>query len=315
MTDNPLADWLRARQAALGEADEAQRLGSTSDAGDAGGAAELGGAEGIGAPDHPGAVCWDRPLQDDEPRPPQRRHRRLLLIAALPWTVAAVLGGVALMSGEADPAPVAAGDQGPGDPPAAGAADNPPHLPAPLDPALGAAAAVAVRLAVTTAGDTPDGQERRYVDLAVPESVSWAGDLAVVTIRAVVLEGPTDHWRSARPARFAVPVGVVDGDAVALDEPWALPVPDRPDPAPGWTPALTAPEPIAEAVTAAGYADADVVEVAAHSDHPTLLRARIQARAPGEQERRAHQLWLHTEPEPAVLGLEPSPGQDDGSRS
>lgn len=309
MTDNPLADWLRARQAALGAAEESERVEDAAATVDAPPAGWSDGPSG-GAP---AGVRWDRPPREEDHRP--TRRRRLLLIAALPWTVAAVLGGVGLVTGQVDPVEVAAGDQEADGRPILGGAGPSPELAATVDPALGAAAAVAVRLAVTTSGDAADGQERRYVDLAVPESVSWAGDLALVTIRAVVLEGPPDRWRSARPARFAVPVGLIDGDAVALDEPWALPVPERPEPDhSGWTSAVTDPEPVADAAAHAGYADVEVVEVDAHPDHPALLRARIRARAPDEQQLRTHQLWLQTDPEPAVLGLEPHSAQDDGRR-
>lgn len=312
MTDNPLADWLRARQAALGGAEEAERTEDAASTGDAVGPGWSDGPAGTEAPGGPGAVCWDRPPREDGPRTPRRR--RLLLIAAVPWTVAALLGGVALVSGEIDPVEVAAGDQDANGPRASGTAGQPPRLTGPVDPALGSAAAVAVRLAVTTAGDPPEGQDRRYVDLAVPESVSWAGDLALVTIRAVVMEGPPDRWRSARPARFAVPVGLIDGDAVVLDEPWALPVPEHPATDPGWTAAVTDLQPLADAAAAAGYADVEVMEVDAHPDRPALLRARIRARAPAEHHPRTHQLWLQADPEPAVLGLAPRSAQDDGSR-
>lgn len=310
MTDNPLADWLRARQAALGGAEEAERA---EDAAAPASAVSPGWSDGPAeAPDGPGAVCWDRPPHDGSPTP---RRRRLLLFAALPWTVAALLGGVALVTGEIDPGEGAAGDQGAHGPPAPGPAGQPPQHAGPVDPTLGAAAAVAVRLTVTTAGDAPDGQERRYVDLAVPESVSWAGDLALVTVRAVVMEGPPDRWRTARPARFAVPVGLVDGDAVALDEPWALPMPAHPATDPGWTAAVTDPEPLAGAAAAAGYADVEVLAVDAHPDRPTLLRARIRARAPAEHHPRSHQLWVQADPEPAVLGLvEPRSAHDEGRR-
>ncbi|MEX2620911.1 MAG: hypothetical protein WD250_11910 [Egibacteraceae bacterium] len=312
MTDNPLADWLRARQAALGGAEDAERADDATATVDAVTPRWPDAAAGAEAPGGPGTVRWDRPPREGGSHTPRRR--RLLLIAALPWTVAVLLGGLALVTGGSDPDEVAAADQDATGPPAPGAAGQPPQPAGPVDLALGAAAVVAVRLAVTTAGDPPDGQERRYVDLAVPESVSWAGDLALVTIRAVVMEGPSDRWRSVRPARFAVPVGLIDGDAVVLDEPWALPVAEHPATDPGWTAADTDPGPLAGAAAAAGYADVEVLEVDAHPDRPALLRARIRARAPAEHHPRTHQLWLRADPEPAVLGLEPRSTHDDGRR-
>lgn len=312
MTDNPLADWLRARQAALGGAEETARAEDAATTGDAGSPGWSDGPASAEAPGGPDAVCWDRPPREGGSHTPRRR--RLLVIAALPWTVAALLGGVALVTGGIEPGEVAADDQDAADPPAPGAEGQPSPHAGPVDTTLGAAAAVAVRLAVTTAGDAPAEQERRYVDLAVAESVSWIGDLALVTIRAVVMEGPPDRWRSARPARFAVPLRLIDGDAVVLDEPWALPVPEHPVTDPGWTAAATDPDPVADAAAAAGYADAEVMAVDAHPDRPALLRARIRARAPAEHLPRTHQLWLHADPEPAVLGLEPRSAKDEGRR-
>lgn len=289
MSDNPLADWLRERHAALGEA------GTTPD--DA--------ATGI----PPAWPDWATPATttpDPAPEPweeppggeaPPRRRRRLLLLATLPWVVAAAIVVGVLGDTTAGSVPPRAGaDAGTVEAAPAGAGQT-------VDPRLGAAAAVAVRLSVTTPAGSPDGDtEARYVDSAVPEAVRWSGDVAVVTVLAVVLEGPADAWRMVRSARFAVPVGLVDGQAVVLGEPWAVSPPPESARVAGWEPAAADREAIAGAAEAAGYTDVDVLEVGALPEDPTVLRARIRARAPGESTARTHAPWLHADPDPAVLG-------------
>lgn len=305
MSDNPLGDWLRERHEALGEAataDTAVPPGS-------GGSTATWPEWAAPAPERPAptAVRWDEPPGGNGP--PSRRRRRLLLLATLPWLVAGGLGAAALAGGTAAtderPSPPAgtgppgAGTPVPASPQAAGARD-----PSAVDPAFGAAAAIAVRLSVTTPGQGPEADERRYVDLAVPEAMRWYGEVAVVTVGAVVLEGPADHWQAARPARFAVPVGLVDGQAAALGEPWALGRSSDAAPPGAWQPASADPAAIADAVEAAGFAGSELLEVSARPDLPGLLRARVTARAPGEGAARDHHLWLAAEPDLAVLGAD-----------
>lgn len=294
MSDNPLADWLRERHEALGKtaAAEPETPASTDRA-----ANWPGWATQAADPHEPQPACWDLPPERDGDAPPRRR-RFVLLIATLPWLVAGGLGAAALSTTSHQPAPSAGGDES-----AAAAAGPAPALSDAMDATVGAAAAIAVRLSVTTSGQAPpDGSERRYVDLAVPEAMRWHGDVAVVTVAAVVLEGPAEHWRAARATRFAVPVGLVDGEAVILGDPWVVgPWADREAPV-GWQATAADAGAVAVAAEAAGYSDADVREITAHADLAGVLRAEILAHAPGEQSPRVHQLWLRTEPELTVLG-------------
>lgn len=291
MSDNPLADWLRERHAALGEA------GATPDDAATGmpPAWPDWATPATTTPD-PAPEPWEHPPGGGDA--PPRRRRRLVLLATVPWLVAAaiVVGALGDSTAGSRPPPQAGAGAGTVEAGPAVAGQS-------VDPRLGAAAAVAVRLSVTTPADTPDGDaERRYVDSAAPEAVRWSGDVAIVTVLAVVLEGPADAWRMARTARFAVPVGLVDGQAVVLGEPWAVSPPPESAPVAGWAPAAGDRGAIAGAAEAAGYADVEVLEVEALPDDTSVLRARIRARAPGESTARVHAPWLHADPDPAVLG-------------
>lgn len=287
MSNNPLADWLGAHDDRDGDPDPAPH-----EPGEEGAPAKWPDwASPAAAPSNPETATWAQPPDEDPTRGSPRR-RLLLLAAALPWAVAGALG-VAVVGGGPTPATHES---------AAPAAT--------VDPALGAAAALAVRLAVTTTAeqDEPDAG-RRYVDLAVPEALTWAGDVAVVTVAAVVLEGDGDRWHTSRPARFAVPLHVVEGRPTTLGAPWPLALAAPAADPPRWEPADADHDGVARALSAAGYTDIDAMDVEARgasgaADQIPLLRAHVQARAPGEPEPRAHRLWLRTEPEPAVLGAD-----------
>lgn len=299
MSDNPLADWLGAQDDGDGDPGAAPGAHPKEDAPTRWPDWATPGA----APPEQRTATWTQP-PDEETDSGSPRRRLLLLAAALPWAVACALGVAAVTGG---PAP--ATDE-PAEPMApAGAQPAPGEPAAAVHPALGAAAALAVRLTVTTAteGDDP-GAERRYVDLAVPEALTYVGDVAVVTVAAVVLEGAGDRWHTSRPARFAVPLQLVDGRAVAVGAPWPLAL-ATPAAALEWEPADADRDGVARALSSAGYTDIGAVDVEARAggapgDGPPLLRAHVQARGPGESERRAHELWLRTDPEPAVLGAD-----------
>lgn len=304
MSDNPLADWLGAHDdgdgdpaAAPGEHPEEDAPTRWPD-----------WANPAAATPEPRTATWAQPPAEETDGASSRR-RLLLLAAALPWAVACALG-VAVVTG--GPAPATDESAAPAAPAGAQAAAGEPT--AAVDPALGAAAALAVRLTVTTAAEEGDpGAERRYVDLAVPEALTFVGDVAVVTVAAVVLEGAGDRWHTSRPARFAVPLQLVDGRAVAVGAPWPLALLTPTADALDWEPADADQDSLTRALSAAGYTDIDAVDVeapatGAQGDETPLLRAHVQARGPGEPERRAHQLWLRTDPEPAVLGADhPAP--------
>lgn len=345
MSDNPLADWLRARQDAEADADGVGGDGvGRNDAGPDDASQDVAPAgAGQGAPASwpqwggPAAAPadrepapWERPPDQDGDAPPRRRHL-LLLAAALPWAVAGGLGVAALTGGPAAPegaqhGTTSDGQHGSGgDGQPASTEDDrsgsatpaaPPPTAAELsagEPALGAAAALAVRLSVTSAEADDAGGPRRYVDLAVADGVHRAGDVTVVTVAAVVLEGSGERWHTSRPARFAVPLRVVDGQAIAVGEPWPLAPAATAAEALRWEPAGTDTEGVTRALEAAGYTEVEGLEVdglevdaraASEADRLPLLRARVQARGPGESAPRDHEVWLRAEPEPAVLGAE-----------
>lgn len=299
MSDNPLADWLGAHH----DGDDDAGRGSSAPPGEAASARWPDWASSAARPREPHAATWTQP-PDDDGNPGSSRRRLLLVAAALPWAVAGALG-VAVVTSGPSPATDVSGTAAPDGPPPAS------EEPA-AEQALGAAAALAVRLTVTTTPEEDDpGAFRRYVDLAVPEALSWSGDVAVVTVAAVVLEGAGDQWHTSRPARYAVPLQLVDGRAVALGAPWPLavdaPAPDTAE----WDPSDAAHDSLARALSAAGYTDIGAMNVeerrTSAPEHVPLLRADIQARAPGESEPRAHQLWLRADPEPLVLGADQSP--------
>jgi hypothetical protein len=271
---------------------------------------------------------WDQ--QDDHPG----RGRRLRRLVAVPWIVAAVLGVVAVTGGRGQPAQgQPAGSQPAGSQPGAGQPDaggltlgdgwaapvvgGPAAPPVDGAPAVGgdqdllAAAAMAVRTGLT--GPTgAAGDQVRYVDLALGESVAWtAGDVAVVTVAAVVLDGSGGRCEAARTARYAVPVQRLDGRAVALASPWPLPAPAEPPDPPAWEP-ITAPElagPVLTVLAGAGFEPVGGVELSRDPALVGVLRARLEAVGPGEGAARVHELWLRDGPAPSLLGL-PDPPAD-----
>lgn len=286
MSDNPLAEWLQERQNAL-------RGSPDDDEGSTDAEARSWPAGSAGTKDARGAR-WVRPFDEVDGGRTGRR-RVVLLLAVIPWVLTGVLAAAVL--------------DRPGSP---ADAEQPPPVAAPPgqavdDQVVGAVAALAVRTARTTAGTGASGDGRRYVDLVVPEAVRREGDVAVVTLVAVVLEGSADRWHTARPARFAVPVGVTDGRPVALDQPWPLPVAPAPEAPVAWEPATADRDGVAAAITAAGYADVEVLHLDASADVPGLLRASVRARAPGETVANDHRVWLRDQPELAVLGVHARP--------
>lgn len=172
------------------------------------------------------------------------------------------------------------------------------------DGTLAALAAVTVRLSLTDAG----GQERpaRYVDLATAESVTRVGEVVIVTVAAVVLEGVDGRWESVRPARYALALtDGEDGPAVA-DGPWPLP-PGPLGAEATAVPAVPVEEPPLEAgvdaaLRRAGYDDVAVEAVGRAPDLPGVVVATVVARGPGERERVRRRLWLSDDPRPHLLG-------------
>lgn len=277
MADNPLADWLKAEPDSPGGGDTAEENPAPGVPGD-----------DPPAPDHE----WWPDLAADPPR----RRWPLGVLAALPWAVAVVVA-VALLR----PAAGDADRPRPEPPPAAGAGDVD-------DRELAAAATVFVRTELTDTDPRGSRGPRgglRYVDLAVPESVSWQAGTAVVTVRAVVLEGRAGRWADVSVVRYAVPMGRAGTVPVALAEPWAVASADAARPSRRWRPAPDDPGPARAALRRAGYARLSALRLAADPGLPGVLRARVTAVAPGDDEPGVHDVWLRAgRRRMAVLGAD-----------
>ncbi|MGH8905457.1 MAG: hypothetical protein ACRD0K_02820 [Egibacteraceae bacterium] len=251
-------------------------------------------------PDSSPPRWWDEQDADDRQG---RRRKAVWVLAALPWLIVA---GLALGRGRTPVpavAPVIAAAPLPSPAPQEVSPDRtPPEQP--LDPALGAVAALAVQGALTSTD--PATGRARYVDLALPEAATWIGDIAIVRVAAVVLEGAQGRWDQPRRARYAVPIGTGQGALTLLSPPWALPDP------PQTTPAVAALTPLEDqaraelagrAMTAAGYQDVDVHGLARHPVMAGVLQAEANAIAPGETSSRRHTVWLRDDPVPTLLGM------------
>ncbi|MBW3602530.1 MAG: hypothetical protein KY434_07520 [Actinobacteria bacterium] len=297
MADNPLADWLRAGP------DTPRR----TDPADEDPAPTVGPGDDPPAPDH---AWWPEPAED-----PPRRRWPLGALAALPWAVVVVVAVTLLRPAPGDgggdrPRPDEPSDATPG---AARVAENPSDAPAPGpaeggDRELAAAAAVFVRTELTDT-DPPGAGARedrlRYVDLAVPESVSWRAGAAVVTVRAVVLEGRAGRWVDATVVRYAVPMGRVGAVPVPLAEPWAVASDDAARPSRRWRPAAHDPAAARAALRRGGYAGLSALRLHADPALPGVLRARVTAVAPGDDDPQVHDVWLRAGPRHvAVLGAD-----------
>lgn len=297
MSDNPLEEWL---QDARGVHDHDDPVAADAEADTAADREPGDGrADWAWRPDEAAtAPLWDPASAHTGRTGPSRR---LLGLVVLSWTVAAALGAMAITS-DALPWPRPAGrDATPnGARPETGAA---PAVPDVHDAHARAAAAIAVRQAVTTAADA-GGEARRYVDLAVPESVRRHGDVRIVTVAAVVLEGSAEAWHTVRPARFAVPITIDDGHVVALGAPWPLPAPRLAGDEQPWRRAAAESHGLERALREAGYRDLGTLEVHDRADVPRVLRVRVDARAPDESTSRSHEVWLRADPSPTVLGAE-----------
>jgi hypothetical protein len=339
MTDNPLTGWLeddprREPQAGRSESDVSnrpvagtwdvegscdQRPWAAQDSWDrVGDAPAPGSAADIGEPS-------PEPWQPGE-EAQRGRGRRLLVMAVLPWAVAATTGAVLFLGGEHASAPSAA-------PPDVEADSSPHHLQASApagddgalheervevadtsamvapgaqhDPAqvpadLVAAAAIAVRMAVTTDAEPTS----RYVDLVTAESADREDDHAIVTVRAVLLEGSEGRWSSVRTARYAVALALPS--LQPLGAPWALPAPEASDPAP--LPLALPEDPtlideLAAVVGDAGYREVTIEGLAAAPAGDRMV-VRVRGVGPGEPTEGVHDVWLDGSAT-RVLGLMP----------
>lgn len=176
-----------------------------------------------------------------------------------------------------------------------------------LDSELGTTAATTVQQALT--GTDQASARSRYINLALPEAITWVGDIAIVNVAAVVLEGTGGRWGHPRAARYAVPLQIREGVARVLSAPWVLP--DPPQAAPGGTAfasvsdlALT--ELAGQALRSAGYRNVQVRALARDPGLPGVLKVEVTGISPGEGEARLQEIWLSDQPSPTVLGTSAS---------
>ncbi|MGH8884753.1 MAG: hypothetical protein ACRDYX_06195 [Egibacteraceae bacterium] len=181
-----------------------------------------------------------------------------------------------------------------------------------LGSALGATAAAAVQLALT--GTDQASARSRYVNLALPEAITWVGDVAIVDVAAVVLEGTGGNWGQPHPARYAVPLQVRAGTVRVLSVPWALPDPPQTAPrgtafAPVNDRALA--EAAGRAISSVGYRDVRVQALARDPGLPGMLKVEVTAISPGEGQPRSQEIWVSDQPSPTVLGADHSRARSD----
>lgn len=272
-------------------------------------------------PEPDGALGPEPPSWDafDEPDPPGRA-RRLLVLAAIPWLVVAVLT-VRTFSGpgtstaapgtpvgptptDAEAGPDAAADATPTPAPSGTPGPGPVALrygaraaPGPADAA--SVATIVARTWLGAIGPEPeldvgaaDGPPV-YVDHLAVEAVDIpTPDAAVVTVMAVVLEAHEGSYTSARIVRIGVPIALDGTGAHPAGEPWWLATPDLAPRPVTWTP-VDDPDALASAGAAletAGYGEVSVLELATSPTWP--LRATVTAVAPGTDAAGEHVVWL-----------------------
>jgi hypothetical protein len=215
------------------------------------------------------------------------RRRVLFALAAVPWVAVAVLV-VALARPEAAPgeAPATAHEAAS----ALAAVDVPPPPALEVahgEHAAGAGAVLHVRAAVSTgAGADPV----RYVDTAAVERVEELGEVTIVSVVAMVLEGSAERWTSAAPRRYAVALR----DGRPLADPWPLPGPELEPRAVAWDPVDDADLAAAamEALADAGYDTPVPPSLAGASELPDVLRATFDGTAPSERAPAEHTVLL-----------------------
>lgn len=336
MADNPLAQWL---------AEQEQRVpASHAGPPRADGAATGDDATSPTGPTAPPPVTggapagwWDVPADGEAPA--RRPRRRLLIAALLPWLLVAglavaVAGRGAPVGDEEPEVPAGgAGDEGPemsagrvgsdgtvaeeavragrapGDGPAAPALTDSASggvVPASADPAVQTAAAVAVLEFRAAAGRAPsDDAPARFVEDAVATDVERIGDGVVVTLRALVLEGDREGWRSAGTSDWAVALRAGPGGPTLSAGPWPLPEPSTPPVPPADAePGLAAP--VAQALEDAGFREAQDVRVVRDPALPGVLVAQATAVGPAGGPPGAHVVWLRDAAPPVLVG-----GRDD----
>jgi hypothetical protein len=226
---------------------------------------------------------------------PRRRPRRFTRIAALlaPWIVAlAVLAAAPHTTGTTPVRDTGGRDATP--------APAPSHAaPAPSASADATAPADATAAAVRLVRDAVTGRRSGVttaIDVAVPEEPEALGaDQWLIRVHAVVLRGDARRWRSAVHEVWAVPIGISDGHAIALEEPWPV-ANEHARVTPGrWDAEAVDEAAVRSTLRAAGMRPAPDLAAERHPQIPHVIRVRVAG--PG-----ARHVWLRTTPSMHVLG-------------
>lgn len=238
-----------------------------------------------------------------------RPSRRRVVLAAVPWLLAACLAGAGLhwrttrpaADAAADPPPAATADggrtsRGADAAPTATTSHPDPTASTPLPPAAALAVVAAARTALGTAGvgeGTGPHPDRWALDVRVVASERVTESVTVVTVHGLVIDRVDGGWSEPVVRAVAVPVAT-GGTPGVLGPGWPLPDPSAanvdldtrhvPDPAPS----------IVEPLLDAGW---DIEEVTAVDlVAGALLRVRLQGTAPGDSAAAGHEVWLHDAP-------------------
>jgi len=300
---DPLAGWLR------GGAEHELLQGATARS------AHADREETVGQP-APGTDPWD----SGGPAP----RRRLSVLAAVPWAAAAVLGALVVTATPGLPGdlPSATLPRAPNGDTGERATTAPDGAPSPgmADAAPGAGAeaggagfegggdgaardAVVLRVGELAVRGALAGGEvgQRYADHAVATGVEWAGELAVVRVAALVLEGDDQRWQHARVGWWAAPVRAGPAGPVPAGAPWPLsPPPGGPAPVADHDPAVAAA--VVAALEQAGHTQVIGARVGRDPALPGLLSVTATTRGP-DGTTAPRELWLAEGPPPAVLGM------------
>lgn len=264
---------------------------------------------------------WDV-LEDRSDERPPGRSRLILVAAAVPWLVVAVIAlrpqGGAGVNVQPAPTPSATAsttatstaDHVPAVPDVAGAAE-PVASPsgglriatAGLPETAGTAQAAGVALLVARAWLSQVGPSldvgvgsagiRAYVEQLQAEDVAWpAPGSAVVSLTGLLLESDGERYTRARPVRIAVPLRLDARGVRPAGAPWWLPPPDLTTDEPAWQPVddPTVGAAAGGALAAAGYEEISVHAVETSDTWP--LRVRATAIAPGATDASEHTVWL-----------------------
>jgi hypothetical protein len=140
--------------------------------------------------------------------------------------------------------------------------------------------------------DAPPGAPPAYVDSAVVDDAVVVDGLTLLFVTAVVLTGGEQGWTAATLERVGLVLRRTRVGAQILGGPFPAPpvhveMVALPFTAEADTTLATA---VSAALGSAGWSDVSDLAVARVSTG--LLRARMQAAAPGDLERRAHEVWL-----------------------